>query len=68
MRRSSNARRAILREVVQSLNEPAVDSAWGDDMTQGWGMSRRLFHIFHSSCSGTATALGLGSGAKVVPE
>ncbi|HEY5959697.1 MAG TPA: BREX-6 system adenine-specific DNA-methyltransferase PglX, partial [Polyangiaceae bacterium] len=27
---------ALLRELVQALNEPALDSAWGDDMTLGW--------------------------------
>lgn len=27
---------AMLREVVEALNEPALDSAWGDDTTLGW--------------------------------
>ncbi len=27
---------SLLREVVEALNEPALDSAWGDDMTLGW--------------------------------
>ncbi len=27
---------ALLRELVEALNEPALDSAWGDDMTLGW--------------------------------
>ena len=27
---------ALLREVVEALNEPELASAWGDDMTLGW--------------------------------
>jgi hypothetical protein len=27
---------ALLRELVEALNDPALDTAWGDDMTLGW--------------------------------
>lgn len=27
---------ALLREVVEAINDPALDTAWGDDMTLGW--------------------------------